>query len=317
MIRLKHFLFMVFLLLFAGTAGLSARAEICNRIVAVVNDDVVTLHQLNSKIEEFTGKKPAHLENQDREAYINFRRQILDMLVDENIIRDKAEELGFEVSEKELAMSIEKIKQGNQWTQEDFMAAVQKQGLTFEQFKKKMKQEIEKNRLIDYEVKSRVIINDAAIKEYFDEHNADYQSHAGVQLAVIFLDRRSPDAKENADKIVSQLKQGKSFQVLAKQYSDGPNAEDGGNLGMIQMSQLDPKLKSMVNHMAVGEVSRPIIDASGIKIFKLIEKHDNGTKSLEQVRNEIYDILYNRETETLFTSWIKELREQAYIKITF
>ena len=316
---MKHLIFVAFLIIFVSFSSSGFSSETCNRILAIVNDDIITLYELDKKILELTGKKPVELENQNKQEFMVIRKQILDLLIDEKIVQAKTKELGFEASERELDVSIENIKKGNKWTQEDMIAAISAQGLNYEQFRKKIKQEMEQSRLIGYEVKSKIVVSDEAIKEYFDENIHEYSTEAKVRLGVIFIPASNTNGSLNkiADKINKLLQAGKTFSELAQEYSKGPNADTGGDLGMIEPSQLDPKLRGMIQGMSEGDVSDPIISSAGIQFIKLIEKHEKGVKSIEDVKDTIYGILYDEEIKERYSSWIKELREDAYIKIIF
>lgn len=299
-------------------------AEICNRIVAAVNNEVITLLELNNKIKQLTGIEAATLEKQDKSGYLEARKKVLDLLIDEKISQNKVREIGIEVSPDEVDAAIEGIKARNQMTNEDLIAGLKDQGISYEEYKKNIKKELEQMRLIDFEVKSKIIIREDAIKEYYDEHIDEFRTEEEVRLAIILLVKEdSPYGDEKvslfqkAEKIVSMLKEGKDFSELAKKFSQGPGAEDGGNLGSFKTSQLDPKLKTVIKGMAVGEISDPIAGPSGIQIIKVLEKQDKGTKTIEEVRNSIYDVLYGKEIQSRFSSWIKDLRQKAFIKIIF
>ncbi len=292
-------------------------AEVCNRIVAVVNDDVITLYELNQKIEQLTGQKITDLENQNDEAFFQARRNILDLLVDEKLIQAKAKETGYEATLSETDTTIERIKTANHWTQEDLVAAVQGQGYNFDEFRMKIKNDMDKNRFIDLEIKSKIVISDEAVKKYYEEHADENKTYDKVRLAIIAFSNDTPSAQEKVNMILERLKNGDDFGDLAKQYSQGPNAKGGGDLGLIKTSQLDPNLKKMVENMTAGEITQPIITHSGVQIIKLVEKKEEGVKSLEEAKDAIYDTLYKAEFEQRFATKMKELREKSYIKIIF
>ena len=302
----------------------AASVEICNRIVALVNDEVITLHELNGKIKELTGAEASDLENQDKEAYIEARRKVLDLLINEKIAQEKIKEIGIEVTSREVDSAIEGIKKRNSWTQEDLTAGLNEQGITIEKYRNNIKQEMEQMRLIEFEVKSKIIVLDETIKKYYDDHIDEYKSEEKVRLAIILLmkDNSSPgDATpfltRKTEEIFSRLQNGEDFGELAKKFSQGPGAESGGDIGFINTSQLDPRLKAIINNMDVGDVSKPMISPTGVQIIKLMEKQEEGAKTVEEVKESIYEVLYNEEINERYSSWVKELREKAYIKIIF
>ena len=304
--------------------NLPVSAEICNRIVAAVNNEIITLYELNGKIKELTGADPYELEKQDKAGFIEARRNVLNLLVDEKVSHDKAMELGIEISSKEVDATIEQIKARNNWTQEEMIAGLKKQGINYEQYRNNLKKEMEQMQLVDFEVKSKIIIRDETIKKYYDDHIDEFTSEDKIRLAIILLvkDNSTPQNEgltlsQEAEQLVSRLENGEDFAVLASKFSKGPGAEDGGDIGFIQTSQLDPSLKRIIDIMKVGDISRPMITPAGIQIIKLLEKQEKGVKTLEEVRGQIYDVLYSEEINKRFTAWIKELRETAFIKVIF
>ncbi|RLC31962.1 MAG: hypothetical protein DRH37_01790 [Deltaproteobacteria bacterium] len=302
--------------------GPAISARICNRIVAIVNDEVITLHELNRKIKEVSGVDPSELESRDREGFMKVRRQIIDMMIDEKLAEDKVKELEIEVTPKEIDAAVERIKQRNHWTQEDLITGLNNEGITFEQYRKNLKKQLEQIRLIEYEVKSKIIIRDETIKKYYEDHLDQFRSNERVRLATILL-LKSPGSDDmapllkKADEILTKLKNGEDFGDLARRYSQGPGAQDGGNLGFIKTSQLDPGLRKTIEHMAVGEVSKPIPGPSGIQIIKVMERESGGAKSFKDVKEAIHEFLYNKEVGERYSSWIKTLREKSYIKVIF
>lgn len=313
----------VFVTAFWQVLGMPVSAEICNRVVAIVNSEVITLHELNGKIRQLSGVEASALEAQNKEGYIDARRKVLDLLIDETIAHDKINEIGIEVTQKELDAAVERIKERNQWTHEDLVAGLAGQGITYEQYLENLKKEMEQMRLIDFEVKSKIIIREETIKQYYDDHGYEFESHEKVRLAIIILRNENPEGpiapslSRKAEEIVSSIKAGEDFGDLARRYSQGPGAAEGGDLGFFNPAQLDPNLRETVETTAVGEVSGPIISPAGIQIIKVLEKQETGVKTLEEVRDAIYDALYKEEINKRFSSWIKGLREQAYIKIIF
>ena len=320
---IRPILLVGFLVMIFSFCNRPVSAEICNRIVAAVNDEIITLYELNGKIKELTGSEAVELENQDKARFVEARRSVLDLLIDEKISHDKIVEMGIEVTEKEVDSSLEQIKARNNWTQEDLLSGLEKQGISYKSYRQKMKKEMEQMRLIDFEVKSKIIIRDDRIKEYYEAHLDQYKSEDKVRLAIILLTEdastRSGESSlsQKTEEVVARLNNGEDFAVLASTFSSGPGAEDGGDLGFIQTAQLDSKLKEIISGLDVGGISKPIQTPAGIQIIKVLEKQSKGVKTLEEVKGSIYETLYNEEINKRFMAWIKELREKAYIKVIF
>jgi len=299
-------------------------AEIQNRIVAVVNNEVVTLHELNSKIRELTGLSPKELKARSEDRYIETRRKILNELIDQKLALEKIRELDIRVSAEEVDQAIERVKDDNQLTQEDLIAMLKQRGTTYEAYRKSIQSELERMRLINYEVQSKIILREEDIEGYYKAHLDEFTSGAKVRLALLYLKQYDPgDKKEarelyqKAEEILARIEKGEDFAKLAMKFSSGPGAREGGDLGVFKISELDPEMAEQIKPLSRGEVSRPIVRPDGIRIIKVVEKDDGGVKSLEQVRNAIESILYRKELERRYSAWISDLRKKAYTKIIF
>jgi peptidyl-prolyl cis-trans isomerase SurA len=300
------------------------RAEIANRVVALVNSELITLYELNKRIRNVTGRDPSDLKVKDERAYLETRRQILDILINEKIALEKVREFGIKVTPKEVDAAIERVKQSNQLTQEDLVANLKNNGMTYEAYQEKIKSDLERAQLINFEVNSKIIIRDEEIKAYYDSHIDQFSSAEKVHLAAIFLKQENPSNEDEAlalyrkgEEIASIIKGGENFAKIAKKVSQGPGAEEGGNLGFFKVSNLDPELTKVLKDMSPGDVSRPIIRPSGIQIIQLVGREGGRVRPFEEVRDAIYEILYREEINKRYSSWIKELRESAYLKIIF
>jgi len=297
-------------------------AEVCNRVVAVVNNDVITLYELNNRIKEMTGEAPEELMQKNQAMFRDAQQKILGLLIDEKIAQAKIKELKIRVSEKQVDNYLEKLKRDNQWTQEDLVAGLQKEGLSYEKYRERVKSDIERAQLIEYEVRSKIIIRDEAIQKYYEEHKGTFGAAEKVQLAGIFLMRKNLKSEEEmrelyrkAQDISAKLKAGADFSQMAATYSEGPGAKQGGDLGQFTVDHLEAGLKSVVEALPEGGTSDPIVRPNGIQIIKVVKKQTGKIRSLEEMREAIYGILYQEEVNRRYQNWIKELRDSAYTQI--
>jgi peptidyl-prolyl cis-trans isomerase SurA len=302
----------------------SPAVEPLNRVVAKVNNDIITLHELDTRIKQLTGLEPEEFKTRNKESFLETRKKILDLLIDEKIAGQKIQELGINVSREEVDAAIEKIKTDNNLTHEDLLAKLKEQGVEYGTYWEEIKKRLERTRLINLEVKSKIIVSEEEIKTYYQENQDQYKTEERVRLAAIILNAKNPSDKDEVaglnrkvQEILSRLKNGEDFGELAKIFSQGPGAEDGGDLGFFETSRLDPELQKVIQGMSPGEVSKPIIRPSGAHIIKLLERYPEQKKPLETVRDAIYDILYRQEVEKRYTAWIKGLREKAYTRVIF
>ena len=321
MIRALKRLSFVILLMSLWLEPLAA-AEVCNRVVAVVNNDVITLYELNNRIKEMTGEAPEELMQKNQAMFRDAQQKVLGLLIDEKIAQAKIKELKIRVSEKQVDNYLEKLKRDNQWTQEDLVAGLQKEGLSYEKYRERVRSDIERAQLIEYEVRSKIIIRDEAIQRYYEEHKGTFGAAEKVQLAGIFLMRKNLKSEEEmrelyrkAQDISAKLKAGADFSQMAATYSEGPGAKQGGDLGQFTVDHLEAGLKSVVEALPEGGTSDPFVRPNGIQIIKVVKKQTGRIRSQEEMREAIYGILYQEEVNRRYQNWIKELRDSAYTQI--
>jgi len=317
----KSCLTLMFAAFMIFSAPLQASAKILDRLVAIVNNDIITLHELNTKIREMTGLDPSDMRNQDEQKYLETRQKVLDILIDDRIASQKASELGITITSKEVDSAIERMKRRNGITHEELLAGLKERNLSYESYRKKMEQNLERARLINLEVNSKIVVRDEKIEAYYKANQKKFTSPEEVHLAAIFLKRTNPDDSgdllKKAQDLIDKVGKGADFQEIAKKYSEGPGAKDGGDLGFFKTSQLDEKLSEIAKALPPGGVSKPIVREAGIQIIKVLAKRKAGLRPLKEARDSIYDALYQEEVNRRFLSWIKDLREKAYIKIVF
>jgi len=315
-------------LIFFAAMGLAApvsfSAETCNRVVAIVNDQVITLHELNKTIKELTGYSADDLRLRNEEKFMDARRQILARLIDEKIAEEKVRELGIKVSDRQIDATIEKIKLDNQMTHEDFVARLQIEGLTYEKYRERIRSQIERAELIEHEVKSKIIVSEEDIARYYEQNESSFDTGTKVRLAGIFLGRTNPNDPSELDELVkrgeeilAKLRAGADFSETARNVSQGPGADEGGDLGTFQWNQLDPEARRLLEGVPVGGFTDPIVRQNGVQIIKVVEKQEGNKKPLQDVKNAIYEILYLQEVDRRYEKWITGLRESSYTKIIF
>jgi len=321
MMRVLRRLFFLILLMSLWLEPLFA-AEVCNRVVAVVNNDVITLYELNIRIKEMTGSAPEELMQKNETMFRDAQRKILELLIDEKIAQAKIKELGIKVADRQVDNFLEKVKRDNQWTQEDLVAGLEKEGLSYEKYRERVRRDIERAQLIEYEVRSKIIIRDEVIQKYYEDHRGTFGVAEKVQLAGIFLMRKNMKSEEEmrelykkAQDLSAKLKAGADFSQMAADYSEGPGANQGGDLGQFTVDHLEAGLKSVVEALPEGGISDPLVRPNGIQIIKVVKKQTGKIRSLEEMKEAIYGILYQEEVNRRYQAWIKELRDSAYTRV--
>ncbi len=300
------------------------RAEITNRVVATVNSDIITLFELNNSIEEVTGLSVANLRLRDEDRFYQVRRAVLNNLINQKITEQQIRKLGIKVTERDIDEAIEKLKEENNVTQEELLSALRLEGITLKQYRERIKKEIERSRLVNYEVKSKIVITEEDLRDYYREHIEVFAETHRVKLARILLKIDNPGSKEGlatardlGGQIVKNLEEGANFSDIAKAYSQGPAGPEGGYLGWIPFDQLDPSLKKRIVKLSPGEYTELHRCPYGVQIVQLIDERKEGVKPFEAVRDAIYSEIFKSKVEDKYAAWLSKLREESFIKVVF
>jgi len=299
-------------------------AEVANRIVASVNNDIITLWELNASIKRVTGLTPRDLQRRDEKKFYELRRTLLNEMINEKIAQQEIARLQLTVTDEEVQASIERIKEENNLTQEELIASLNAEGTSFEEYKERIKKDIERMRLVEREVRTKIVVTDEDIRRYYENNADEYRQVHEVRLARIFLQIRDPDSEDEIARvralgreILQELNSGQDFSEMARKHSQGPGAPEGGDLGWIAMNQLETKLREVVVKLSPDEYTDLQPAPSGFQIIKVVEEKEGGVRALEEVRDEIYSKLYKKKVEEKYAAWIQELREKSYIKVIF
>ena len=299
-------------------------AEITNRVVASVNNDIITLWELNASIKRLTGLTPKDLQQRNEKEFYELRRAVLNEMINERIAQQEIARLQLTVTDEDVQASIERVKEENSLTQEELIASLKAEGTSFEGYKEKVKKDIERIRLVNHEVRSKIVVTDEDIRRYHENNVDEYRQVHEVRLARIFLRVRDPDDAEEiarvrttGRKILQELSRGGDFFEMARKHSRGPGAPEGADLGWIALNQLETKLREAIAKLSPGEYTDLYPASSGFQIIRVVEEKKGGVSPLEEVRDDIYSKLFKKKVEEKYTAWIKELREKSYIKVIF
>jgi len=313
-------LLLIILLLLAPTFAL---AGVINAIAAVVNDEVVTLYEVNHEAEPVI-REAEKQAPQDEAARSKIRHTILDRLVEKKLIEQKIRELNIKVSEEEIRQAIEDVKkQNNMPTQEALVTALANQGLSFDQYRSQLQEQIEKLKLVSMEVRAKIHVSEAEEREYYDANRAKYTEDESYRARHIFFKTNDKAPAEDIKRtmttalmVLAEAKSGKDFAELAKSYSEDPAArKDGGDLGVFKKGDMQAELESAILAMKPGDVSELVYTPAGFHIIKLEERISGKLKPFEGLKGEIEEALYRKKSEERFGQWAKELREKASVEI--
>ncbi len=307
----------------AEAAPKVSTGTVVNTIAAIVNDDLITLNEIEREslpvIREAEKKSPV-----DADTRSKIRRAALDHLIEKKLLDQKIKELNIRVSDEEVRQAIDDVKKQNNITsQEALVSALAGQGLTFEQYRNQLQEQIERLKLVSMEVRSKIQVGETEMREYYEANRVRYSEDDTFRARHIFFktSEKAPadDIKRTmttALMVLAEAKGGKDFAELARSYSEDPAArKDGGDLGSFKKGDMLPELEKAIIALKPGEVSELVYTPAGFHIIKLEERVTGRMKPFESVKTEIEDALYRKKSEERFSQWAKELRQKASIEL--
>ncbi len=300
----------------------SGFAKLINAIAAVVNDEIITLYEVDREAQS-TIREAEKKSALDDAARSQIRSTVLDRLVDKKLVEQKIRELNIKVSEEEIRQAIDDVKKQNNLTQEALVSALANQGLSFDQYRVQLQEQLEKLKLVSMEVRSKIQVGETEMQEYYEANRAKYTEDDTFRARHIFF-RTSEKAPAEEIKrtmttalmVPAEAKGGKDFIELAKTYSEDPAArKDGGALGPFKKGEMLPEMEQAVMALKPGEVSELVYTSAGFHIIKLEEKISGKLKPFDSVKAEIEETIYRKKSEERFSQWAKEIRSKASIEI--
>lgn len=298
-------------------------ADLVDRILAIVNEEVILLSDLEQAMAPLREKlKQAGYSEAQQRIYLTDQQPLmLQKMIDDKLTDQQAKRLNVTVSEEETDKAIERFKAINKMSAEDMSRMLKLEGLTYETFREQIKEQLIQTRIVNREVKSKIVITDVEIKAYYEAHQSQYTGVTKYHLRHILMKTasQSSDERENVrlqmQRIHERLKGGEAFASLAKVYSQAATAQDGGDLGFFETRLLATPIRDALAGLASGQFT-PVIDTEqGYQVFFVEEMVHTGGKSLQEATSEIQDKLFAEVVEEKFKTWLKELRQRAHIQI--
>jgi peptidyl-prolyl cis-trans isomerase SurA len=301
----------------------AVQAETLDRIVAVVNGEIILYSELQDQVRQVTKMTP-DLNVEDPAKRAKVEREVLQQMTRDRLADQEIKRLKIVVTERELDEAMEAIKQENRFSDAQFDYVIQQQGLTRQQFRQQMKKEMERSRLVDRVLKSKTIVTPEQIDAYLKEGQAAFAERR--RLAIIMLPYAEGADKQKIEQIdklardiMARLKGGEDFSKIAKQYSKGPAAEDGGDLGYIATDELAPQIEAATRGLKPKEMTDLIKTPSGYFIFKVVdiqlERQPNQAQDAnarEKARKQLLQIEMNRK----FQDWVRDLESRSFVQIS-
>ncbi len=302
----------------AAAPALSAQ-EVVEEIVAVVNDDVITLSEFRAQYEMAQAALRAQVpEDQQAQAGEQLRKEYLNTMITELLLLQKAKALGLNVQEQ-LKAAIEKIKQDNSIASDaDLRRAIEQQGLPYEIWLRQYEDGMMRQAVLYTEVQRSIALGDSEVVQYYKKNPAEFTVPTEFKLNAIYFagEGRTAEEMEALKAAVdAKLKAGAAFADAAAELSDAPMKEAKGELGTFKTGELEPALETAVDKLKPGETSGWVNSKNGWYLLQLVEKKDSRLRSFEEARGEVEQKIFGQKAAVKEEAYLKDLRAKSFVKI--
>lgn len=329
-----------------------AKAEVVDRIVAVVNNDVITQSELEAEAQGAYTHINATLPLEERQAMRQqVKGEVLDSLIDKLLIAQQAKVLKIKVTEGEIDEAIQQVLDRNKVTKEELLASLAQSGVNENIYRNTVRSQLLQNKLVAQELRNKVVITDEMARKEYERRGGGASVSGGEekksgariiytlqQIGCRWDDIEGKDlppetvaenkkkARERVEKVHQMAKDGDDFADLAARYSDLPSAADHGNLGALPDDELGADMLAAINKLDAGGISDIIETSDAFQFLKLVKVEHEDKKAAEkeaasksaddfaQNKDQIINEMYNIGIKKAFADWAHELRENAYIR---
>ena len=290
----------------------TARAEVVERILAVVNDEVISKSEVDQMAKAMQGQPGLRLPANPKEL----ERQLLDALIIQKLAKAEATRRGITVSDKEVEQAFTEFKKRNNIPDDETLAkALAKEGMTVKGLKQQMADQMTQERLVAIVAAGKAVVTDSEVRTFYDK---EYPKTSGGQVHLKVLnmpfppgagDAQKEEVKKKAEVILTEYRKGVSWETLRDKYNVVIQ-----DMGFISESDLDPELVQFLGKVKTGETA-PIQTLNGFQLVQVVARRDSKSRTFEEAAPEIRELLQRRHMEKTFKEWINGQREKSHIQI--
>lgn len=307
--------FIAVIALFVLVSPSFASQQVVDKIVAQVNGEMITLFDLNEKVRLYLTQVEKKPYNPADPAIRELQQRILGTMIDEILLKQEAARLKINISDTEVESRIKEIREKGGLSEESFAQQLRLEGMTRKDFAESIRKDMLKKQLLGYMVQRKVVVTEDEIKAYYEAHKSGLKTESGQRIGLIMVNKMD-EAKALKQRIASgQI----SFADAARKFSVGPGADQGGDLGKVELKDLAPELRQALGSVKPGGVSDPVLlDGKPVLLTiggEAAQAAPQGAPAFESVRDEIHERLYREKLEKQFTEYLDKLRAKSVIKV--
>jgi peptidyl-prolyl cis-trans isomerase SurA len=313
----KKIFFILYILAACVHSAGTLSADVVDRIVVAVNDEVITQGEIDRMVAPVYEQYRSIYSGETLTKKLNEAVQrVVQQLIDDRLLFSEAKRLNIEVSDKEVEARIDDAEK-RMGSKEKFNLAMADQRMTLKDVRERFREQIMVRKLIDQKVGGKIAITPIEVSDYYAAHINEYIVPEQIKLRNILI-KPKPDTEiletlKLVKDIQDRIREGGDFAALAKIYSQGPNAAEGGMMDAVKKGDLLPEVEKVVYNLQPGQYSTAIQTSMGYFIFKVEEKMTQRTYSQSEVRRDIEEAIYREKSREKVKAWIDSLRKNAYI----
>ena len=310
----------------AAKPAISGEGRVVEEIVARVNNEIITSSELEKArtqaAEDAQQDCAGRCSQEQMQVAVEDRQKFaLRDLIDQSLLAQRGKDMGINV-EADVVKQLDIIRVQNKLKDLDELEkAVEHEGLNWDDFKNNIRNKALTQQVISREVGSHITITHEEALKFYDEHRNEFNKPEQVALRAIELstegkdETQTADVKKKADDLLKRIGEGEDFAVLAKRFSDGSTAQQGGYLGVYKRGELSKAIEDKVFEMKKNQLTDIIETKQGFLVLQVLERYEAGVQPFEKVENEIMDQLYGERMQPALREYLKTLREQSYVVI--
>ncbi len=302
-----------------------SKSVVVEEVIARVNNDAITRSDLdrarNELQQEAQQDCPKCTPEEIRDKVATEDKNLLRDLVDNSLLVQRGKDSGVNV-EADVVKRLDEIRiQNNIPSMEELETQIDKSGVSFEDFKNNIRNQLLQQEVIRHEVGSKIMLDHAQVQKYYEEHKNEFVRPEQVTLREIFVstegksESESPALRKKAEDLLQRVKNGEDFGELAKHFSDGSTAKQGGDLGRFEHGQLAANIEQAVFALQRLQMTDVIPTKTGFLILQVGEHYAAGEQPEEKVDSEIQDRLYNEKLRPALRAYLETLRQDSYVAV--
>ncbi len=316
----KFFSLFVFFPLLFGT--ISSSEAVVDRVVAVVNQEIITLSEVEKWAKPFREKIITEDRLQRQEQLQEVYRKVLEKLIEEKLIDQEVKKNGIKISSKEVEATLEEVKRRNTATQEELERALAVEGLTLDAYKKQIERGLQRKKLIHWSVKVEIKFEEKELRDFYQKNTDRYRPNETYRPShILFVVPNGAtieevkEIKKKCQAVLEKIKEGNDFGEMALLYSQDTSNKDKGDLGYFKKGELIPNFEREALRLKIGEVSGVVRTEFGFHIIKLLDRTGGEPLPFEEVKERIQADYYESEMEKAYKQYLSTLKEKSIIEI--